>query len=268
MNYNFIKELKPSNNHDNFILNIADKYSSLSNRKVNTFKKRSIDKTIALAKAILTEIDNDYYNLFSKMIVEEDCDKPVIYTLTSNNEIKENESNTYRNEIYFYKTDTEADVYILLHEFSHFLTNRKNSYLNDLNNKKYNEIIPILMEFIISNYIKDDNYLKLRENEIIYNSKSMKIKEEIGNGNFDVEYLLKKYSLNSYEKEKFINDIIYSRNLEYEEEIRYNYGYLYAYYYSLNNPISNYKSLVEKYTTDRNISLPKLKMKQYIQVKK
>ena len=258
MNYDLIKKYKPSTNHDKYILEEARNFSFLEYKIIDKFKTMDLKESLLFINTILKDIDISYYNLFSKMIDEEDCSKPVIYLLTSQNNVEENESNTYKNEIFFYKTNTEADIYILLHEFSHFLTNRNNSYLHDPNNKKYNEIIPILIEFIISNYVGNDNYIKLRENEVIYNSKSIMIKNEISNNNYDIEELIKKYSLSSYDKDKLINDIIYNKSLNNDEEIRYIYGFLYAKYYSKNNSINNYKYLVEKYTIDRNIELPRL----------
>ena len=239
------------------ILEICHKLSTQEYVKVDKFKKMDLNQVLSIVKGILKDIDQEYLNLLNQMLQEEDCSKPVIYILKSQNKTFENESNTYKQEIYFYSTGTEADVYILLHEFSHYLTNRKDSYKNDINEKKYNEIIPFLIEHIISNYLGDNKYLKIRYNEAIFNSKSVMVKEGLNNGE-DIDSLIDKYSINSKDKKRIVDDIFYSKSYDYQEELRYLYGYLYSYYYSLDNPISNYTSLVEEYTVDRNIVLPEL----------
>ena len=258
MTYEFVKRMKPVSNHDHFIYTEAEKYYPLEYFKIEEFKIMSSEDVLMLVEKLLQEIDINYYILFQQMIQEQDCDNPVIYTFTSHNEIAQNESNTYEHEIFFYQTGTEADIYLLLHEFSHFLTNRNKSYVNDPNNRKYNEIIPILMEFIISYYLGNDNYIKVRMNELIYNSKSIMIKEEISSGNYDLDLLFKKYSLTQSDIIMLRDDLLNNKSLEYEEEIRYIYGVLYAYYYSLGNPVTNYRSLVEDYTISRDIKLPEL----------
>lgn len=258
MNYDFIKKYKTNSPGDPLFLNISRKLASLDYLEIDSFKEMGKDEVIDTVKVILKQINSEYLDIFNKMLEEQDCNKPVVYFLTSQNRIWENESNTFKNEIYFYRTGTVADVYILLHEFSHFLTNRQESYLRDINNKRYNEIIPFLVEYIVSNTLGDDNYLRLRYNEAIYNAKSIMVKEELNTSDKDIEVLFKKYSISGEEKDKIVADILYGKSLNYEEETRYIYGYLYAYYYSTYDAISSYCSLVEEYTIDRNIEFPAL----------
>ena len=248
------------------ILEFCNDFTKQNYVKVDKFKKMDIQQVIKISKGILKEIDNEYYKIFNRMIKEQNCDNPVIYFLKSQNKIKENESNTCYHEIFLYTTETEADIYVLLHEFSHFLTNRKQSYINDRNNKKYNEILPFIIEHIISNYLGNDNYLKIRYNETIFNSKLIMIKEGLKNGE-DIDLLFSKYHIKNKDKDRIIDDIFYNKSYDYDEELRYIYGYLYSNYYSIVDPISNYRKLMEEYTIDRNIELPKIKKIQKIKTR-
>lgn len=239
------------------ILDFCSTYALKEYKKIEKYKKMDMKQVIKISKGILKEIDTEYYEIFKRMLKEQNCDNPVIYILKSQNKIHENESNICGHEIFFYSTETEADIYVLLHEFTHYLTNRKNSYKNDKNNKKYNEILPFLMEHIVSNYLGEDNYLKIRYNETIFNSKLIMVKEGLKRGE-DIATLFKKYHVKNKDKDKIIDEIYYSKTYNYDEELRYVYGYIYSEYYSLDNPISNYRNLVEEYTLDRNIILPKI----------
>ena len=261
MDEEFLKRLNKNYNYDNNILDIAQYLSSLKPFNIPSFNPINEDELLDIIKDILKRINNNYYLLFNKMYNEQNCNNPVIYTLTSNNNILENESNTINNEIFFYKTNTYADIYLLLHEFTHYLVNRNNSYLNDYNKKRYDEVLPILIEFIISNILNNNNYIKIRINKSISYSKSILAKHEIGNGNYDINKLFNKYNFNKEEIISFKTDLLYSKSLDYNEELRYIYGFLYAYYYS-DNSINNYKFLLEEYTNNRNILIPTLNKKK------
>ncbi len=256
MNQEFLKRIKNNKKYDEILLGEAKTLSSLKPFEIKEFPKLSEEELLELVEKVLKQIDSKYYEQFINMYNEQDCDNPVIYSLTSNKNILENESNTYNHEIFFYRTNTLADVYLLLHEFSHFLVNRNNSYQGDMNKKRYDEILPILMEFIISDIINNYEYLKIRFNKTIFYSKSILVKEEINNGNYDLDNLFKKYSFSKDDIEFFKNDLLFSKSLEYEEEKRYIYGFIYANYYSTIKSIDIYKSLVEQYTDNRNILLP------------
>lgn len=239
-------------------LNIANYFANLSYAKEST-KEQSLEESIRIIKEILNRINKKYLELFNQMLIEEKEDNPIIYIYKSNNDVKENESLTYFHEIHFYKTDTIYDISLLLHEFSHFLINRNNAFDKDKSN---NEIVPILIEFIISDLINNSNYLIVRLNSIIYEAKSILLKHEILNGNFNLDELYQKYNLTKKDITKFETDLLYSKNLKYDTEISYLKGYIYAYYYSLSNSITNYTNLVERLNISRNIELPNINIEK------
>lgn len=213
------------------------------------------EESLLIIEDILNKINPEYLKLFKQMLVEQDQAKPVIYAYNSSSNTKRNESFTYKNEIHFYKTNTISDVYLLLHEFTHFLMNRQQAFSQ---NKINNEIPPILIEFIISEHLNDYNYLKERLSFITFDAKSLLIKKEIINGNTNLPELYLKYDMTIEEIEQFEEELLYSKSLKYEEERNYIYGLLQAFQLSLANNIENYNSLVEELTVNRNISLPPL----------
>ena len=133
--------------------------------------------------------------------------------------------------------------------------NRNKKYSN---NKINNEITPILVEFIISNYLNDYNYLKQRLNYLIFDAKSLLVKKELINSNTKPEDIFKKYHLTEEEIKEFETELLYSKSLKYEEERNYLYGFLNAYYYSKNNDIANYLTLVEQLTKTKDIPFSKI----------
>ena len=227
------------------------------------FKEQSIEKTINVVSNILMQIAPEYSMTFLKMLDEEREDKPIIYIFNSNSPLEENESITYKNEVFFYKTNTTADVYLLLHEFSHFLININNNYSS---NKRNNEIAPILIEFIVYIYHGDENFIHHRQNLISKEAKSILIKHEILNGNFDLETLYREYQMSEKEIQDFETDLLYSKKLTYEEEINYINGYVYALYYSKDEHeiITNYIKLVKELSNNRNQKLEDINLESVI----
>ncbi len=240
-NKEFLKKLNNDYKINNEYVNISKKLVNFEIDK-QKFIKQDINKSLEIIKKILLDINKDYLVLFNKMLKEEDEDKPIIYIYNSLEEV--NESLTIKNQIHFYKTDTNADIYILLHEFTHYLINSKNRLIF-----KNKEILPILMEFIISDILNDKTYILDRINDIIFNCKSLLIKNEILNYNFDIDKCIKKYNINDKEKELINLDLLFSKNLNYDEEIAYIKGFIYAYYYSLNS-INNYNNLMNDFRFD------------------
>jgi hypothetical protein len=214
------------------------------------------EESLLIIEDILNKINPEYLKLFKQMLVEQNQAKPVIYAYnSSNSNTKRNESFTYKNEVHFYKTNTISDVYLLLHEFTHFLMNRQQAFSQ---NKMNNEIPPILIEFIISEQLNDYNYLKERLSFISFDAKSLLLKKEIINGNTNLSELYIKYNLTLEEIEQFEEELLYSKSLKYEEERNYIYGLLQAFQLSLANNIENYNTLVEELTVNRNITLAPL----------
>ncbi len=254
----FFKSLNASINYDKLLLDEAKYLASLETLKLNGFEEIPDCDLVPLIGMLLENIDEKYYDLFFNILKEQDCNNPTLYIYKSKKEIEENESLTFNQSIHFFQTNTIADVYLFFHEFSHLLVNRKESYKNDYSNKRYDELLPILSEFIIGNFLNNKEYIKLRINNTIFNAKSILVKEEIKKGNYNIEELFNKYNFSKKDIEFFKNDLLFKKSLDYEVEKRYLYGFIYGYYYSLNNPIENYKYLVEQYSNNRNILLPRI----------
>lgn len=236
----FLKKLNKNYNINDEYVNISKELVKIKIEK-QKFNKQSFDKTIRIIRNILLSINKNYLIILNKMLKEENENKPIIYIYNSNEEI--NESLTFKNQIHFYKEDNIKDVYILLHEFTHFILNSKHILLN--NNK---EILPILMEFIISNKLNDTTYIFDRLNDTIFNSKSLLIKNEIINNNFDLNDKIIEFNINDKELKMIEEDLLYNKNLDYNDEISYIKGFIYAYYYS--NDINNYKRLINNFKLD------------------
>lgn len=241
--------------NDDYIIRIAKYLAKLSPLDYSLDSK-DFNESLPIIEEILSIINPEYTKLFKQMLAEQNQDNPVIYIYNSSSkDTKRNESFTYANEIHFYQTNTISDIYLLLHEFTHFLMNRKNIYSN---NKINNEIAPILIEFIISNYLNDYNYLRQRLEYLIFDAKSLLAKKDLINTNSNPKDLFIKYNFTEEEIEEFETELLCSKSLKYEEERNYLYGLINAYYYSINNDITNYQTLVNQLTNTKNIPFNKL----------
>ncbi len=253
----FLQRLSKKSWQDSFVMELAKCFSSLSYFEEHS-DILSFEDCILVVEDILGKISKEYLNLFHQMLVEEDGDKPVIY-IYSNGSLDRNESSTYRHELHFYKTGYMDDVYLLLHEFTHILMNRKEHYSI---NKRNNEIAPIMMEFMVSSYFNNQDYLRKRMNKVIYDSKSILAKNEICHENYDIDDIYLKYHFTDEDQSFFTNDLIYHKNLGIEEEQSYLYGFIYGYYYYNHG---TYDSLVEQLNEDRNITLPQISLEDVLQ---
>ena len=241
--------------NEEYLLKIANYLASISPVDYQ-LEDKPFAESVIINEELLSKINPDYLALFKQMLIEQNQDNPVIYVYSSGSkDNNRNESFTYANEMHIYKTDNISDVFLLLHEFTHFLINREKSYTDD---KINNEIAPILIEFIIANHLNDYNYLKQRLNYLIHDAKSLLIKKSIIGGNYNLEELYSKYAYSPEEIKEFEEDLLYSKSLKYEEERNYLYGFLNAYYFSLSNSIENYQELVNRLTKNRNIPFPEL----------
>ena len=245
-NIEFLESLDKNYKINNDYVEISKKICKLDIQKVY-FEEQEIEVTIKIIQDILFDIDSKYLVLFNKMLKEKNENNPIIYIYNSNSDI--NESVTIKNQIHFYKENNISDVYILLHEFTHYILNSKNIMLY-----KNKEILPILMEFIISNKLGDNTYIIDRLNDIITNSKSLLIKNEIINNNYNLDKKIKEYNINNEELSIIEEDILCSKDLDYFEELSYIKGFIYAYYY---NDINNYKRLINNFKLD-NIDINKV----------
>lgn len=245
-------------------LKIAEYFTNLQYHEYS-LKDQDINTTLNIIKKLLNIINPEYLLEFQQMLEQEDPNKPVIYFYTSHNPLNLNESLTYYHEIHFYKTYTEADVFLILHEFTHYLINRNNSYSDDKSN---NEIAPILVEFIVSELLQNEEYLKHRLNEIIYEAKSIMLKQSIINGDTNLIKLYLRYNCTGEDILKFEHDIVSSKNLKYDEELSYLKGFIYALHFSKNDSIRHYNELVEKLNVNRNIDLPEINSEEIKSLRK
>ena len=219
-----------------------------------SLEPKPFNESVIIVEELLSKINPDYLTLFKQMLVEQNQANPVIYVYNSANpNAKRNESFTYANEVHIYKTNQISDIYLLLHEFTHFLINRKKAYSS---NKINNEIAPILIEFIASEHLNDYNYLKERLSFITFDAKSLLVKKEIINGNTNLEELYQKYHFTPEDIQEFEQELLYGKSLKYEEERNYIYSLLEAFQFAKENGIANYLSLVNKLTETRDIPLP------------
>ena len=241
--------------NEEYILKIANYLATISPVEYQ-LEAKPFSESVTIIEDLLATINPEYLILFKQMLIEQNQDNPVIYVYNSGSkDNNRNESFTFANELHIYKTDNISDVFLLLHEFTHFLINREKSYTD---NKINNEIAPILMEFIIANHLNDYNYLKQRLYYLIHDAKSLLIKKSIISGNYNLAELYAKYNFTKEEIKEFEDDLLYSKSLKYEEERNYLYGFLNAYYFSLNNSIENYLELVNRLTKNRSIPFPEL----------
>lgn len=241
--------------NEEYILKIANYLASISPIDYQ-LEDKPFDESVIIIEDLLAKINPEYLTLFKQMLIEQNQDNPVIYAYNSSSkDNKRNESFTYANEVHIYKTNNISDIFILLHEFTHFLINREKSYTDDKTN---NEIAPILIEFIIANHLNDYNYLRQRLNYLIHDAKSLLIKKSIISGNYDLEELYSKYNYTPEDIADFEEDLLYSKSLKYDEERNYLYGFLNAYYFSISNSIKNYQELVNRLTKNRNIPFSEL----------
>jgi len=256
----FLSKLKKDYQIDNQLIESILPIAKLPYQEF-TMEELPFESSILMIQDILSKIDISYLRIFNQMLNEEDPDKPIIYIYDSNNSLDENESLTYRHEIHFYKTNTTADIYLLLHEFSHYLINRNNAYSY---NKSNNEIVPMLMEYIISLELNNQEYIKHRLNDIIFQAKSLVIKSNILKGNYNLDSLYQEYNFTEKDIKRFETDLLYSKSLKYDEEISYIKGFIYASYYANLDPITNYLKLVEQLNISREINLPTISINDII----
>ncbi len=220
----FLKRIR--DNYTNYegnqeFLSLAYSFSRfpyLSKKKV---EKCEMEQTVQYCLSILKKIDFNYANELEAMLKEEKEELPIVYVFHSQDPEK-NESSFFQNQIYFYKTNTTYDVFYLLHEFTHFLTKGKVSYLDK-------EILPILMEFIVADELKNDSFLRHRLNQIILDAKSVLFKSEVLKGNFDLNKIQIKYHFSKKEMDTFTNELLYSKKLSFDEEITYINGFYKAF---------------------------------------
>lgn len=256
----FLSKLKKDYQIDNQLIESIIPIAKLPYQEF-TMEELPFESSILTIQDILSKIDISYLRIFNQMLNEENPDKPIIYIYDSNNSLDENESLTYRHEIHFYKTNTTADIYLLLHEFSHYLINRNNAYSP---NKSNNEIVPMLMEYIISLELNNQEYIKHRLNDIIFQAKSLVIKSNILKGNYNLDSLYQEYNFTEKDIKRFETDLLYSKSLKYDEEISYIKGFIYASYYANLDPITNYLKLVEQLNISREINLPTISINDII----
>lgn len=247
MNGAWLKKLSINNHYssDNKIIELSKKLALIPYLTEN-IANQNIDTSIFIIQHFLADFDSKYLKIFNDMLTAENIEKPNITIFNSTRKDNRNESFTSGHEIFFYKTDTIKDPPLLLHEFTHYLINYNKLAIND---KKSKEIAPILSEFIIG----DKEYLKERLNTTIMDAKSLVIKYSIINGNYNLKELFNKYNLTPFEQSELISDIN-SRGLNFDSEVSYIYGTLYAYYFSKANKLDNYRNLI----MNKNISLVEL----------
>ncbi len=226
---------------------------------LTSFRKNNIEKSIASIKKILREVNYEYLSEFEKMLNEDNCDNPYIIIYDSKSCVSENESQCFNSCISFFKTDTIADISLLLHEYTHYLVNGKNKEIKPFER----ETLPILSEFLVCDYIKDNTFLKSRLNNIIYEAKSLLCKVSIMSGFQDVSKLFKKYNFNSNDIKRFSDDLLFNKSLSCDGEIKYINGFvsalllnnedIYKLYFNLVNDISYIDALLKEYTTSLEI---------------
>ena len=226
---------------------------------LTSFRKNNIEKSIASIKKILREVNYEYLSEFEKMLNEDNCDNPYIIIYDSTSCVSENESQCFNSCISFFKTDTIADISLLLHEYTHYLVNGKNKEIKPFER----ETLPILSEFLVCDYIKDNTFLKSRLNNIIYEAKSLLCKVSIMSGFQDVSKLFKKYNFNSNDIKRFSDDLLFNKSLSCDGEIKYINGFvsalllnnedIYKLYFNLVNDISYIDALLKEYTTSLEI---------------
>lgn len=223
------------------LLNFINHLIYLKYKKV-VFPKCDIKDTVNTVSTILSKIDSNYQKQFLDMIIEDDCNKPNISIYNTRKEnITENESMSFEHEIYFYKTNTKADIFLLMHEFTHFLMKQNN--IIEINK----ESIPIFSEIICREFLDDYNFYYNRLNSTIFEAKSLKAKKDIIDGNTNLKLIYNTYNFTKEDIKKFEDDILYSKKLDYSGELKYIDGLLKAlnYYSHSNSIISDYKNLIE-----------------------
>ena len=236
-------------------------------------KNSNIQDTINIVKEILDRINPKYREMFEGALDEESDSYPVIYIYPSNSSLEENESITWYNELSFYKRNKISDVYLLIHEFVHLLTNLD---LEQFERIKYDhslrEIPSILSEFYIADYLEidDGNYMKHRFNTLRKDAISYLIKNklfELYNKNMlsdeNLTSYLESIGLSSEDIDLAYEDLLHDRSLNNQEELKYIIGYLYGYKlydlgYSLDELINEYRS--------NNIHLPKIEYEEQLSI--
>lgn len=241
-----------------YIIKIANFFTKLEKYDDIKRKEKDFITSIEQSKNILSNISLKYLLLFESMLMENRPPNKRINIYNSTKKI-ENDSYTHREEINIYKTDTIFDVYYLLHEFTHYLTNRFASYSYKIDN---NEICPILSEFIVSDYLNDYNFIKHRINNIIYASKSLVAKLEIIKGKTNIYDIYKKYNFDIDEVLNFMSDVSETKYMSFDTEISYIKGFIYALHYNNEEIINNYYNLVEMMSINRNIILPEIDVEE------
>ncbi len=232
-----------------------------------------IQDTIDTVKDILDMFNPKYREMFEGAIDEENYDYPVIIVYPSNASLEENESITWYNELSFYKRDSISDIYILLHEFVHLLTNLDLKQYEPIKyDMAFREIPSILSEFYTSDYLKNDdgNYLKhrfntLRKDAISYLMKN-KIFELYKNKSLTVDNLnsyLESIGLSDEDIELAYEDLLNNCSLNNYKEIKYIMGYLYGYKlykenYSLDQLINEYRN--------NKINLPDIDLEEQLRL--
>ena len=219
------------------IIKIANQLYS-SNYYDISFDKCDIKTTIDKLNNILESINTNYKDYFNKLLNEENIDNPFIGIYESDS-VVENDSFCEGEYISFYKTNTTADVFLLMHELSHALTYKNNVLQGDYER----EIVPILSEFLLASILRDNSYLKVRYNQLILDAKSLLVKLELINGNLELDELYKKYGFSDEDIEEFEGK--FRGGFKMDNEIKYFTGFIYAYYYSLNNILNNYRELIK-----------------------
>lgn len=233
---------------DDKYIKYAKALYSISNYDVS-FQSKNIEETIKEVSSILFYIDKLYSKLFNQMLDEDNCNNPYIMILNSNAKVEENESMCTKNDVFFYKTNTTADPYFLLHEFTHYLINRKESFRK---NKENNEVASILSEFLIAGVNYDNTFMKNRLNNTISNAKTLLCKNEILNGNLNLKELYTKYNLSQKEIKILEYELFNMETIDANIEIPYINGFIYALKLREGDIIENYKNLVEELTISRN----------------
>lgn len=205
------------------------------------FRKYDIEKTIGDVKSLLSFANNEYLEKFEKMLNEENCDNPYIIIYDSQSSILQNESQCFAFCITFFKTDTIADISLLLHEFTHYLVNENNKKIKPFER----ETLPVLSEFLVYDYTKDNNFLKSRLNTVIYDSKSLLCKLAYLSGNKNINKLFEKYNFTENDIKMFKRDFFVNENLSYDGEIKYINGFVNALLLSNENAYNHYFNLIE-----------------------
>lgn len=231
-------------------------YSKFEDEKT---QQLSIEKVQEIAIDFLGTIDKSYKRLLEEAIKEENSEKPILYILNNEKSIMTNHSSCSYNQVYLYPTGTIEDVYLLIHEFTHLLTNRKLKYGQPIiNNRQYREIPSILSEFLVKEYLDNKGYFtRNRFNQIIGDSKSYLYKNELHKlwiEKFDTrkeqKELIKKYNIT---REELQDDIWNPQSLGTFEEKKYILGYLYAIKLWKNNSIDNYIEIINQLQNQKNI---------------